>query len=191
MELQWNDSLSILALLGTSLGLPSLKSIRNPVVKQSLKIWAQFGKYFGFHSFSPLSPIASNYLFKPSCQDSAFQEWHRKGIVHFKDLFINNSLASFEQLSRKFRLCKSNFFGYLQARHFVLAQTSGTITAIDLTIVDTVLSIDPRKKSLISALYGKLLDLRSAPTDKLKNSTGGRIGYLFIRGCLGFHTQIG
>ena len=90
MELQSNDNLSILALLGSSLPLPSLRSIRNPVVKHSLKIWAQLRKHFGFHSFSLLSPIASNYLFKPSYQDSAFQEWHRKGIVRFKDVFIDN-----------------------------------------------------------------------------------------------------
>lgn len=169
--------MSIPALLGSSLPLPSLRSIRNPVVKHSLKIWAQFRKHFGFHSFSLLSPIASNFLFKPSCQDSAFQEWHRKGIVCFKDLFIDNSLASFEQLSRKFSLPKSNFFRYLQARHFVLSQTTRSATAVDSTIVDTILSIDPLKKRLISVLYGKLLELNSAPTDKLKTAWEEDLGF--------------
>ena len=85
MELQSDDNLPIPALLGSSLPFPLLNSIKNPVLRRSLllDILAQFRRFFGFHGFSLLSPIASNHLFKPSCQDPLFQEWHRKGIGTF------------------------------------------------------------------------------------------------------------
>ena len=55
---------------------------------------------------------------------------------------------------------------------------SGSVAATDSTVVDTVLSIDPLKKRLISTLYGKLLDLRSTPTDKLKTAWEKELGLL-------------
>lgn len=50
------------------------------------------------HCFSPLSPVASNHFLKSSVQDDGFLEWHRRGLVCFKDMFIDGTLASFEQL---------------------------------------------------------------------------------------------
>lgn len=55
--------------------------------------------------------------------------------------------------------------------------TTRSATAADSTIVDTILSIDPLKKRLISVLYGKLLELRSAPTDKLKTAWEEDLGF--------------
>lgn len=189
MELRSSHNRSFLALLGSSILLPSLKLITNPVVKHSLKIWAKLRKHFGLHSFSLLSPNASNFLFKPSCQHSAFQEWGRKGIVRFKALFIDNSLASFEQLSKKFNLPVSNFFRYLQARHFVLSQMSESVTTVNLTFVDIFLSTGPLKKKLISAFIARCQIWR-VPRQSQK-SMGGRLGSSFTSGNLGLHTKVG
>ena len=90
--------------------------------------------------------------------------------MRFKDLFIGNSLASFEQLSEKFSLPKSNFFRYLQARHLVVSHLPGSLISTDLTTVDRVLSVNPLKKKLISALYSMVLDLGRASTDRLRTA---------------------
>ena len=168
MELHTDENISIPALLGSPLPFPSITFFRNPVVKQSLKIWVQLRKCFGLHNLSLLSPIASNHLFKPSTQDPVFKDWHRKGLARFKDLFIDNPLASFEQLSDKFSLPKSDFFRYLQTRHFVLSKMSSSSISATTSLVDMVLSLNPSQKRLVSALYGRMLDLRHAPVDKIK-----------------------
>lgn len=73
IEQHVNDAYSALAFLGSPLF--SIKFSQNPVVQHSLKIWAQFRNLFGFHSFSLLSPITSNYIFKPASLDPGFQQW--------------------------------------------------------------------------------------------------------------------
>lgn len=86
-----------------------------------------------YHWAANLSCLAfwSFFYSQPDCPD-----W-----VAMEDLFINDTLASFEQLRKKFSPSKSNFFRYLQARHSVLSQLSGSPTSADRTIVDTVLSL--------------------------------------------------
>lgn len=122
------------------------------------------------HRFSPLSPIPSNHFFKPSVQDDGFLEWHRRGLVRFKDMFIDGTLASFEQLGNKYGLAPSHFFRYLQARHFILSNFSNSVSQPDTTMVDTVLSLNPSIKGLILFLYNKMLDLTQNSSYKLKTA---------------------
>ena len=72
------------------------------VIKTSLKIWVQFKRYFGLQTFSVYAPLAANYAFPPSLMDSVFLRWTHFGIHNFKDLYINNVFATFQQLSDKF-----------------------------------------------------------------------------------------
>lgn len=129
--------------------------------------WAQFRKYFGLYNFSLFCPIASNHLFKPSIQDSVFQDWHRTGIEHFNYLFIDNTLASFEQ-NEKCTPSISNFIRYIKARQYVLSNMSTLSIPTDATIVDLVLSLDPSCKRLISVLYCIVMGLRHIPMDRLR-----------------------
>lgn len=119
VELHSEDNLSLLTFLGSSLPPPSITFTKNPVLKHSLKIWAQFRKYFGlwFHCIKSSFQAITSGL-------GPFQE--RTGRVFFKDLFTGNTLASFEQLSENFSLPKLSFFWYLQARRFVLSQLSSS-----------------------------------------------------------------
>lgn len=54
--------------------------------------------------FMLLRPIMSNCFFKQASLDSGFQQWHGNGIVYFKDLFIDNAMASSQQLSEKLQM---------------------------------------------------------------------------------------
>ncbi len=110
MELNSAIDLSISALLSSPLPLPPNKSSDNPVVRHTVRVWAQFRKHFGLYDLSLLSPVLSNHLFQPSLDDPMFQEWHRQGIKHLMDLYFNDIFASFEQLSEKYKLRKTHFF---------------------------------------------------------------------------------
>ena len=61
----------------------------------------------------------SNPLFTPSITDAAFSIWEINGIVSVKQLYIDRTFASFDQLARKLNLLKSHFFRYLQVRDFI------------------------------------------------------------------------
>lgn len=100
MELGPAKNFSIPPLVGSSLPLP-------PVVRHTLRMWAQFRRHFGLSDFWLSSPISANHLFQPSLLDPTFQEWRGLGIGHFRDLFIGNSFASFEQLTEKYNLPKT------------------------------------------------------------------------------------
>lgn len=90
------SSLSLPAVIGTSVPLPPNITFNNPVVHNSVKIYIQFRKHFNLQSMSLSSPIASNTFFFPSMLDATFHVWQRQGLKRFKDLYIGNSYTSFE-----------------------------------------------------------------------------------------------
>lgn len=92
--------------------------MKNLIVKITLKIWAQFKRFFGLQSFSIYAPIASNHVFSPSLSDSGFLFWSRCGINTFHGLYIDGTFASFQQLREKFSLPNQHFFRYLQICSF-------------------------------------------------------------------------
>lgn len=90
---------------------------------------------------------------------------------------MNNTMALFQQLSEKFYLPKSDFFRYLQIRHFIVSQLPTLSTPPDNSTVDSNLSLDPLKKGLISNLYNFIMDLKCTPTDKLKTAWEEDLGF--------------
>lgn len=82
---------------------------KNVCVKTTLKIWNKFRLHYGFQTTSFLAPVASNPAFPPSMADSVFSTRSSLVIKSFRDLYINNTFATFEQLSAKFNLPISFF----------------------------------------------------------------------------------
>lgn len=95
--------------------LPSLiNNIKdNIIVTQSPRIVNQFKQLLGCQNISIHSPIMRNHLFQPSLMDNGFKTCYEKGIRSIKDLYINDTFASFEQLSKKFGLANNHFLRYL------------------------------------------------------------------------------
>ncbi|XP_059837717.1 uncharacterized protein LOC132400604 [Hypanus sabinus] len=168
MELSSTKELSISALLGSALPSSLSRLIANPLVRHTLRKWAQFRKCYGFHGFSVSSPVVHNHLFLPTMYDTAFQVWFRKGIRRFEDLFIDNRFASFQQLSVQFNLPNAHFFRYLQIRHFIAPLIPNFPEMPAKNAMDLFLSINPLGKGLISIIQDKLAALRRAPVDKIK-----------------------
>ena len=83
MELQSSLPASPIYLLSSPLPIKPSTFIQNPIVKSSLKTWSQFRKIFDSSQTSSYSPLSSNHLFPSSIIDTAFQLWHRGGLVFF------------------------------------------------------------------------------------------------------------
>lgn len=100
MELRSDPLLSPISILSSSLPINlSLKNL-GPVVNNSLKIWLQFRKHFHLNQAITLLPLVRNHLFPPSQTDTAFEIWHRHGLVFFNDLFVDGTFASFDILQK-------------------------------------------------------------------------------------------
>lgn len=115
-----------------------------------------------------MSPILKNPSFQPSLVDGAFYLWASLGIRSFSDLYIQNTLASFEQLSLKFGLPKSHFFRYLQIRSFVKEKSSQFPSRPPCHDFDNLLSPPPSSQGLISCLYGRICSFGNSSTSAIK-----------------------
>lgn len=119
MEQHSCSSVSLVSMLCAPLPVTVGAHTDNPIVRGSLRIWAQFRKHFGNVQALLSMPLSSNFLFKPSLVDTAFLTWARKGINSVGDLFVDGTFASFDYLVNKLSLPKTHFFRYLQVRDFV------------------------------------------------------------------------
>lgn len=103
--------------------------------------------------------------------DRAFIIWSDLGIKSFKDLYIDNIFASFQQLSEKFALPKQHVLRYLQICSFISSRfPQFPILAAESTL-DTFLKPIPALKGMMSYAYAQIHSLR---LDSL-NSIKGRL----------------
>ena len=115
MEVNSVKPVSLSALVYSPIQSSTSPYTKNRIVKTSLRIWVQFRRYFGLQSFSAYAPLAANHAFPPSLVDGAFVRWSILGIKNFKDLYIDNVFASFQQLTDKFSLPKEHFFSFCRS----------------------------------------------------------------------------
>ncbi len=94
MEQASCNPVSLTSMLCTPL-LLSKKSLMNPTVINTLKIWSHLRSYFKYKQILPLLPITANALFPPSLLDSTFQLWFRKGLRCIRDLYQDNNFILF------------------------------------------------------------------------------------------------
>ena len=74
------------------------------------------------------------------------------------DLYIDNTFASFEQLSQKFGLTGIHFFRYLQIRDFVRKSFVNFPLIPKLTCLDSLLFVNTSKKGRVSMIYNEIMD---------------------------------
>jgi len=165
MEINAYKQISLPALLASKLQSTSCIPVDCPVVKHSLRIWIQFRKSFGFRDPSLLSPVYRNHFFPPSLQDGSFKSFSQKGIKCFKDLFLDNVFASFEQLVSRFGLTRSDFFRVLQVRHYVKSLIPDFPAIPSENPLDRFLSCNTLAKGSIATLYNLMINLASTSLD--------------------------
>lgn len=140
------------------------KSLSNPVVSHSLKIWSQIRTFYGWQSCSLQCPLTKNHLFAPSFNNTMFKEWHDKGIHNFLDMFIEQTFPSFEQIKEKYNISRSQFHKYLQIRSFVIQNNPSYPSSPTQSSMELILTQDPFKKGGISKSYENLSNLTDDTT---------------------------
>lgn len=172
---------SLHALLCSKLPLPEpiIRYSVNPVIKHSLKIWAQFRRAFSLNNMLINAPISRNNMFKPSIIDGFFDIWTRNGLATLKDLYIDDNFASFEQLSLKYKIPNSHFFRYLQLRSFVSSQSAQFPSVPPSTLLDSLLKFSSNHKGLIGIIYLSLNSYNVKPLTRLKGQWEEELGVEF------------
>uniref|UniRef100_A0A3B1IPQ1 Reverse transcriptase domain-containing protein n=1 Tax=Astyanax mexicanus TaxID=7994 RepID=A0A3B1IPQ1_ASTMX len=159
---------SLYANLYTPLDHKAPTTIKNTVVKSSVKIWKQFRRHFNFQNLSLSCPLISNHLFFPSTLDKGFNIWDRAGIKTLHDLYVEGTFVSFQYLVEKFSIHKNNFFRYLQVRSFASSVNPQFPSAPEPTALDTFLKPLPIFKKMISQLYNLISSVQVTCLSNLK-----------------------
>lgn len=97
---------TLLSLLINCKGLRLLPEIKNnSVLFNTVKVLQDIMKFAGRRGFlSSLTPLIGNRDFLPGIQKSLFHRWHWKGIRVVGDLYLDNTLRTFNKLKDKFNL---------------------------------------------------------------------------------------
>lgn len=168
MEHSSYKPVSLSALAHSPIKSPIKNYTKNVIIKTTVKIWNQFRRSFDLQTYSILAPITANHSFPPSLIDRAFEIWSNMGIKTFKDLYIDNTFASFEQLSKKISLPNQHFFRYLQIRNFVLHRFPQFPSMPSDTSLDIFLKPAPTLKGMISFIYAQIHSLRLVSLSSIK-----------------------
>ena len=99
---------------------------------------------------------------------SPSETWFEKGIITFEDLYSRGTLSSFSDLSQRFNLPKSHLFRYFQIRHFLQKQSPEFPNQPIHSEIDSILSLDPNAKGLISNIHTEIDSVRPEPVATLK-----------------------
>ncbi len=148
----------------------------SPVVISTLKIYNQFRQAFQLSDFSLETPICNNHLFPAAKLDATFKQWQYLGIVKCSDLFIDNIFANYNDLIQKCNLQKSDFFRYLQVRHFIQAHCSVFPQMPSESGLDLVLKTPTHLKGLISKIYNLIMTFQNISLEKIKTEWIGELG---------------
>lgn len=157
---------SSISLLCSSLPIKTINNIKNPVIKDSLRIWSQFRKHFDFSAACSHMPLTDNHLFPTSLEDTGFQIWRYNGLIYFSDLFSEGTFVAFETLVQNHNLPRTHFFKYLQARSF--ARNHYSFPHITANILDEILEWDPATSGNIAKLYKLFQSSVASSLDKTK-----------------------
>ncbi|XP_059843193.1 uncharacterized protein fam185a isoform X1 [Hypanus sabinus] len=109
--------------------------------------------------------------------DKVFSIWKRKGIKCFRDLFFEGSLMSFDQLSNKFELPKSNFFRYLQIRNFLHKILPSFPNSTSTDLLGMIFTLNPYQKGLVTFIYNMIMKIQPEISGRIKQEWEKELQY--------------
>ena len=111
--------------------------------------------------------ISKDPDFKANKTEKIFNIWADKGLVRFYQLFKNNELETYENLSKQYDLSKKQFYTYLQIRSYALRKLPKKAKDLHPLMTYMANNCNKRKpKNVITHLY-KIL---SSQEEKLTNN---------------------
>ena len=162
-------STSLQALVCGTLPLSLSNFTSNPIVTNTLKIWTQIRKQFGWLSHPQTTPLCNNHLFVPAKIDPRFTTLENKGLRCLGDLCIDGLFASFNQLFSTFRLGNTDFFRFFQLCDFARTHSPQFPQAPPLSGMDLVLQAKSLLKGHVSFLYNLLSPTNESSVKKSRN----------------------
>lgn len=96
-----------------------------------------------------------------------FMSLARKGLRCLKDLYVDGSFTSFNQLLANFGLNNSDFIRYFQLRDFVRTHSPTFPQIPPTTGTDHILLADTSTKGFVSYLYDHLLPTKESIIEKI------------------------
>jgi len=161
-------STSLSALITAKLPFPPSQYASNLVVQSTLKIWAQFRQHFKNFLTFLCSPISNNHLFPTARLDPTFTQWHRVGLIRCSDFYIDGLFGSFGDLTKKFKLQRSDLFRYFQVRHFIQTWSSTFPALPSNSELDGILRSPMQRKGQISNISNTICSFQKVSLDKLR-----------------------
>jgi len=104
-------------------------------ISNTLQAWIDIKSYFRIPAFLSLSsPLSFNPDFPLTLQNIGLSSWLKLGISQISCLYSEGTLKSFQQIVEQYKLSKSNFYKYLQLRHFLNLKTDKGELRMDITV---------------------------------------------------------
>lgn len=122
------------------------------------------------------APICDNHAFLPPWDHKSYYVWKGKGLIKFKDLYIDGKFASFNQLKQKFDLPHSHFYRYLQVRHFMQSNMKNYQDVPREHNLFKVFLSPPYSKHLISTIVHLFDDSIEVQTTRIRDAWREELG---------------
>ncbi len=139
----------------------------NPIIVNTLKAWRSVCRLEGRSKLTSFfTPILNNPDFTPGILDDGFKRWCNLGLNTLGDMFSDNKLMAFVELTQKYQLFKYDFFRFLQLRHYITKNTT-LVSNCEISSIERLLFLSSGKMSL-GRFYGAMCSISSADTQRIK-----------------------
>ena len=118
-------------------------------------------------------------MFTPSCTDPTFTEWFDKGIKSICNVYIEDTFASFSQLSQAYSLPKNHFFRYLQIRSFIQTTFHSFPAKPTKSHIDCILKLKSDSGRLVTQMYDLIQKIDPHSTESLRKAWDSDLGVVF------------
>ncbi len=123
-------------------------------ISNTLRAWRDIKTYLGISvSLSLSSPLSFNPDLSLTLQKIGLSAWLKLGISQISCLFSEGTLKSFQQIVEQYKVPKSNFYKYLQLRHFLKPKLDKEELRTETTEIEDLLLNPISLKGLISRAY--------------------------------------
>ena len=119
---------------------------------------------------SVYSLVVANHLFPASLLDKTFTQWLKNGVLNIKLLYKGGVFMSFDQVRQEFSLPTSNFFRYLQVRHFIQNHLTQFPSLPPKSPLDSILETSPEVRGTVSRLYTAIFEMGGSSLSIMKEN---------------------
>lgn len=127
------------------------------IISNTLRTWKDVKTHMGISSpFSLFSPLSFNPDMPLTLQNTVFSAWRELGISQISCLLSEGTIKSFQQIVDQYNVPKSNFYKYLQLRHFLKPKLDKGELRSKTTEIEYLLLNSACLKGLITRIYDTL-----------------------------------